>query len=247
MPKKIMDQLSEPSHSLLGQYRMLCVESSSFLFFLYYELVTFLFGGMSGALGLAARAIAYRPLFKKIGRKVVFGKNLALRYPDRISLGDHVIIDENVVLDAKGETGHGISIGDYSFISRNVILSCKEGGISIGNHSTVGPFSTIHSVGAATVDVGDYCSLANYCYLIGSGNYKMQDQALPMCLQGLEEGKGIKIGKDVWLGAAVIVTDGVCIGERVVVGAHSLVRHNLPSGSFAYGIPASIKERKQKA
>lgn len=50
----------------------------------------------------------------------------------------------------------------------------------------------------------------------------------------------ITIGDNVWLADNVIVLAGVTIGDNCVVGAHSLVRHDLPSNSVCAGNPARV-------
>lgn len=56
----------------------------------------------------------------------------------------------------------------------------------------------------------------------------------------LEYGLPITIGDDCWLGGGVIVCPGVTIGDRVVVGAGSVVVHDIPSDSVAVGNPARV-------
>ncbi len=50
----------------------------------------------------------------------------------------------------------------------------------------------------------------------------------------------IRIGKNVWLGNNVCVLAGVKIGNGVIVGANSIVTHDIPSNSIAVGVPARI-------
>ncbi|KAB7790493.1 sugar O-acetyltransferase [Bifidobacterium leontopitheci] len=47
----------------------------------------------------------------------------------------------------------------------------------------------------------------------------------------------ISIGRSAWLGANVTVMPGVTIGERAVIGACSLVTHDIPADTVAYGTP----------
>jgi acetyltransferase-like isoleucine patch superfamily enzyme len=48
------------------------------------------------------------------------------------------------------------------------------------------------------------------------------------------------IGRDVWLGARVIVLAGVTIGDGCVIGAGSVVTRSLPPNSIAVGAPARV-------
>lgn len=53
-----------------------------------------------------------------------------------------------------------------------------------------------------------------------------------------EAAEPIVIGDNVWLGGGVIVCPGVTIGANTVVGAGSVVVHDLPEGVLAVGSPA---------
>ena len=57
---------------------------------------------------------------------------------------------------------------------------------------------------------------------------------------GLEFGKPITIGDDVWLGGGAIVCPGVTIGHGAVIGAGSVVVHDVPPGVFAAGNPCRV-------
>lgn len=57
---------------------------------------------------------------------------------------------------------------------------------------------------------------------------------------GLEAGKPISIGNDVWLGGSVVICPGVSIGDRTVIGAGSVVTKSIPAGVFAAGNPCKV-------
>lgn len=50
----------------------------------------------------------------------------------------------------------------------------------------------------------------------------------------------IHIGRNVWIGAGVIVLPGVNIGDNSVIGANSLVTKDIPADSVAYGSPCKV-------
>jgi maltose O-acetyltransferase len=52
-----------------------------------------------------------------------------------------------------------------------------------------------------------------------------------------EFGKPISIGSDVWIGGGAIICPGVSIGSRTVIGAGSVVTHDIPNDVFAAGNP----------
>jgi acetyltransferase-like isoleucine patch superfamily enzyme len=58
--------------------------------------------------------------------------------------------------------------------------------------------------------------------------------------QGFTSKGPTRIGDNVWCGAHVVVTSGVSIGERCVIGANSVVTTDLPPFSVAAGAPARV-------
>ena len=59
-------------------------------------------------------------------------------------------------------------------------------------------------------------------------------------LAGLEYGKPIKIGRNVWVGANALILPGVTIGDNCTVGAGSIVNKNIPDNSIAVGNPCKV-------
>lgn len=58
--------------------------------------------------------------------------------------------------------------------------------------------------------------------------------------KGLEYGKPVSIGSDVWIGGNTVINPGVIIGDDVVVGSGSVVTRDLPSGVLAAGNPCRV-------
>ena len=56
--------------------------------------------------------------------------------------------------------------------------------------------------------------------------------------RGLQYNMPVRIGRNCWLGAGVIVMPGVTIGDNTVIGAGSIVTKDIPSGVVAVAIPA---------
>lgn len=57
---------------------------------------------------------------------------------------------------------------------------------------------------------------------------------------GLEAGKPVEIGDDVWIGGGAIICPGVRIGARSVIGAGSVVTAEVPEDVFAAGNPCRV-------
>lgn len=55
--------------------------------------------------------------------------------------------------------------------------------------------------------------------------------------EGISTSKPIRLEEDVWIGANAVVCGGVTIGKGSVIGAGSVVIHNIPAGVVAAGTP----------
>lgn len=58
--------------------------------------------------------------------------------------------------------------------------------------------------------------------------------------QGAQYNLPITIGNDVWIGSGSTILPGVTIGENSVIGAGSLVTHDIPANVVAYGTPCKV-------
>lgn len=110
--------------------------------------------------------------------------------------------------------GYNISIGAGVFCNFNcVILDVVE--VSIGDGTQIGPGVQI---------------------LTADHPRDADERAL-----GLEWGRPISIGRNVWIGGGAIILPGVSIGDNAVVGAASVVTRDVPSGATVLGNPARGK------
>ena len=233
---RAQDQLFAKETSAREKYASLVVGKSDFGSLLKYELIVTLTQGCPGALGLALRKTLYPSLLGSCGRNVVFGQNVVLRHPHKIHVGDDVVIDDNCLIDAKGESNTGIRIGSGVFIGRNSILSCKNGDIELANGANVGFNCEIFS--ASRVRIGANVLMAAYSYVIG-GDHDFSD-AEPACPRADAPSAGVSIGDGAWIGAGAKILDGVTIGEGAIIGAAAVVREDVGPRAVAVGIPARV-------
>jgi acetyltransferase-like isoleucine patch superfamily enzyme len=236
---RAQDQLFASSSSAGAKYRALIVGRPGVGALLKYEAVMLVSQATPGALGLFLRKGLYPSLLGRCGRGVVFGQHVALRHPHKIAIGDRVVIDDNCLLDAKGDENAGIRIGSGVFIGRNTILSCKDGDIEIGDGANIGFNCEIFS--ASRVAVGPNTLIAAYAYLVG-GDHDTADPSRAV-LDQPRRSRGIRIGAGAWIGAGATILDGVTIGDRAVVGASAVVRADVPAGATAVGVPARVLDK----
>jgi acetyltransferase-like isoleucine patch superfamily enzyme len=237
---RVQDDLSNAHTSARAKYSALIVGQPGWDALLKYELVVMFSQSIPGAIGLVLRKNLYPLLLGACGRNVLFGQNVVLRHPHKIRIGDNVVIDDNCLIDAKGQSNAGIRIGHGAFVGRNTILSCKNGDIELGEGANIGFNCEIFS--ASRVRIGANALLAAYCYVIG-GDHDFSDTARPV-LQQARVSSGVTVGDGAWLGAGTKILDGVEIGANAVIGAGAVVRESVPERATAVGVPARIIQQR---
>ncbi len=122
-------------------------------------------------------------------------------------------------------------IGDF------VVIKALKDPVIIGEYSQINPYTVIYC--HSKIVIGDNVMIAPNC-VIASGNHDYKQTTKPMRHAGNLTKGPIIIKNDVWIGANVTVLDGVTIGTGAVVGANSVVTHDVPDYAIAGGVPARI-------
>jgi acetyltransferase-like isoleucine patch superfamily enzyme len=242
---KIQDSTSagkSPSSSKVKRYQELVIGKENIVSLLKYELIIFFTSWVPGAIGIFLRSKLYPYLCGETGKNVVFGCNTVLRHPHKIKIGNNVVIDDNVVLDAKGVKNNGITLKDGVFIGRNSILSCKDGDIELDENANVGFNCEILS--SSKVKIGKNGLIAAYSYIMGGGSYAL-DPKIPINQQYDFEGKGgVELKEDVWVGAHCSILDGVTVGQGSVIAAGAVVTKTIEPMSISGGTPAKLIKKR---
>jgi acetyltransferase-like isoleucine patch superfamily enzyme len=233
---KAQEQLFAAGKSSRAKYAELVVGRPGLGALLKYELIVMFCQSWPGAIGLVLRKRLYPLLLGSCGRDVVFGQHVVLRHPHKIHIGSRVVIDDNCLVDAKGESNRGIRIGDGVFVGRNTILSCKNGDIELADGANIGFNCELFS--ASRVTIGKNVLMAAYSYVIG-GDHDFSDPSKSV-LEQARTSAGVAIGDGVWMGAGAKILDGVTVGDGAVIGAGAVVRESVPASAIAVGIPARI-------
>lgn len=237
----IQKELFDSKTSSIRKYQDLVVGSRNVGSLLKYEFICTFFSAIPGALGLAMRRLTYRFLLGAVGKNVTFGANVVLRHPHKIFIGDNVVVDDNCLLDAKGDNNRGITIGSGVFVGRNSVLHCKNGDIIVHDNVNIGFNCDIAS--SNLIEIGDKVLVAAYAYIVGGGHdYSRAD--VPV-MEQKRIARPIRIEPRAWIGAGVTVLDGVTIGEGTIVGTGAVVTSDLPPNSMAVGMPARVTRQRE--
>ena len=139
-------------------------------------------------------------------------------------------------------------IGDYMVIQGHSVLGCwtKYGNhiftlsIAIGGHCSIGEYN--HITACNKITIGDGLLTGRFVYIGDNahGGLSLENADIPPVQRHLISKGEIIIGRNVWIGDKVSIFGGVTIGDNVIIGAGSIVTHDVPSNCMVAGAPAKI-------
>ena len=159
-----------------------------------------------------------------------------INYPLNLKIGKGANIGKCLII----ATGDGVVLGNNVSIGYCTVLDALGGYIHVGNHSALGPYVVVYGQGG--VKIGSYCMIATHSTLVAS-NHIYSSVEKPIKLQGTKA-IGINLGDDIWIGANVVIQDGITLGKGVIVGSSALVRNSFPEYSIIAGIPAKLLDSR---
>lgn len=159
------------------------------------------------------RNVFYRILGVEI-TGYVWLRNVSIpRQWEDICLNGNVALDDGVTLLVSGAPRKGkLTIQKDVYINRNTMFDISEG-VEVGEDTMIGPF----------------CYITDHDHGFGSGVI-VKNQPLV--------GSPVVIGRNVWIGAGVIILKGVKIGNNAVIGAGAVVTKSVADGETVAGVPA---------
>ena len=133
-----------------------------------------------------------------------------------------------------------VSSGKWINIERRVYFGKND--ISIGNKSGLGDNFRITN---SSLVVGNNTMIARDVHVVGGGHIFM-DKSQSIGKQGSRPKTSLTIGNDVWIAERVTILSNVkTIGDGAVVGACSVVTHDVPPYAVVAGNPARIIKYRQ--
>ena len=119
-----------------------------------------------------------------------------------------------------------LEIGRGTVLESGVTVQSATGRIRLGQRVYLSRGVTVGAVDL--VEIGDFALVGPGCY-ITDGDHRFDDPVLPVPDQGMRSKGPTVLEDNVWLGANVVVTAGVRIGRRSVIGANSVVVTDVPA------------------
>lgn len=153
-------------------------------------------------------------------------RDLDSSYSRTLPFGDY-IVDRWEKAKVLG-FGEGTTVYDSSLIL---------GDVKVGVNTWIGPFTILD--GSGGLEIGSHCSISAgvQIYSHDTVEHSLSGGTAPV------RRERTKIGSNCYFGPNVVVAMGVTIGDKVVVGANSLVLTDIPSNSNAFGTPCRVAAR----
>lgn len=136
---------------------------------------------------------------------------------------------------AEVELSPRLKIGEGSQVGSFTKIKATDGDLTIGREVHIGTCCFI-SADAGGVTIGDYSMISPNVCIVGN-DYRYDRLDMPIQKQE-KTSKGIRIGRDVWIGAGCVVMDGADIADHCIVTPNSVVSGKLETGTVAQGLPA---------
>jgi acetyltransferase-like isoleucine patch superfamily enzyme len=111
------------------------------------------------------------------------------------------------------EYGYNIHLGENFFSNFNCVI-LDEAEVRFGNDVLLAPNVSIYTVN----------------HPLNAGRRRA----------GLEYGRPVTIGNNVWVGGNTVILPGVTIGDNTVIGAGSVVTKSIPANVLAAGNPCKV-------
>lgn len=165
------------------------------------------------------------------GHGVVIHPTAQVNVSERLVIGDHATISEGCVIE-----GRDITVGQEFYMGPRATIGGgsrfeRQSSLRVGHYLHMGEGSFINT--ARPVTIGNEVGLGMGTKIFTHGAYLSALSGFPVSFAP------VSIGNRVWLPGAT-VNPGVDIGDDVVVAVGSVVTKDIPSGSLAAGVPASV-------
>lgn len=163
-----------------------------------------------------------------------------VRNPHIITTG-FVFFGKHVEVNARKGYGRMI-LGRWVHLGDNNRLRCHEGNLVIGDKCVFGRENTVNVY--LDIEIGAGSIISDWVYVCDF-DHVTEDIYRPIKDQGIVKSP-VRIGPDVWIGTKATVLRGTTVGNGSVLGAHSLVRGEVPPFSVMGGVPARVlKDRRE--
>ena len=173
----------------------------------------------------------YKKRLANIGKNSQIGQNFSIINPDGISIGDNF--------------SGGCDMALWSWNAVNIKGDdCK---LIIKNNVSITDRCIISA--ANRIEIGNGCLLGRDTFITDNShgeNISINELNISPHERNIFSKGTVIIGDNVWTGKNVCIMPNVKIGNGAIIGANSVVTHNIPPYSVAVGSPAKVIKTIEK-
>ena len=135
---------------------------------------------------------------------------------------------ETILREIMGTYGEGL------YIIPPIYANCGLSNVHVGKNVVINFNANL--VDDGEIFIGDDCMIGPNCNIVTS----VHPVSPKLRKHKLQFNKPVHIGNNVWLGAGVTVLPGIKIGDNSIVGAGSVVTHDVEPNTIVAGVPARL-------
>ena len=162
----------------------------------------------------------------EVGKRCVFDRTVIVRGPEHLRFGDGCAFGPRCRIEAwDSRSGTAESFNPEIIFGKKVSItaSCHIGAIN-------------------SIEIGDNALIGTGVVIIdhGHGRVCTEEVGVPPIDRTLYSKGPVKVGRNVWIGEYAVILPGVVVGDDAVIGACSVVTHDVPSRAVVGGNPAKV-------
>jgi len=195
-------------------------------------------GGVSGRIGAISPLMHLRDGLYARYFRLIHGRRFA-----RFGRGSRILFPRDVYNPDRIAIGDDVEIFHFSLLAAAGLIGEAPASLTIGSGCRLG--TNNHIFATRRIVLGSAVLTAGNVY-ISDNSHGYEAVGTPVSAQPVRQLSEVTIGDGAWLGANVCVV-GANVGRGAVVGANSVVVHDIPDYAVAVGVPARIVKRYDPA
>lgn len=170
-----------------------------------------------------------------------------------LDIAPDVTIDGPPTIEIYAKTWNRLHIGAGSRVGDGVRFSLRGGGLEIGENTEIRRLGTYQMAGttiigsgvvmsngivvhcADSIEIADLTIIGEYSTITDSSHRRTPPD---VAVHHAADSKPVRIGRNIWMGAHVVITPGVTVGDQSFVGAGAVVTKDVAPGWLVGGVPA---------
>lgn len=146
------------------------------------------------------------------------------RFSRTLPFGDYIV--------DRWEKARELGFGEGTSVYDSCIVL---GDVTVGENTWIGPFTVLDGSGGG-LEIGAHCSISAgvQIYTHDTVEHSLSGGSAPTAQART------RIGSNSYIGPNTVIAKGVTIGDRVIIGANSLVLDSIPAGKKAFGTPCRV-------